>query len=216
MGASTSGTHFIWGLTVLTLLLAISSAEAQSNQAPADEMESNPYADSGDTGKSAANAKSSDQVAPLSENATGEGSLRRSGRMEFDERLIKGQTAKSGAVYLFKRTPRRLPGLVPMCRSYRARIVEPILGRRAIRPAHTHTQTEPSTAEAGASPEQPKTILPALSETPVKKDSTDKKSKKKKTIIMPTPHLAVVQAPSSEIYCISLFPSPITKRVIVL
>jgi len=63
------------------------------------------------------------------------GSVRRSNRMEFDERLVKGQAAKSGAVYLFKRVPRRLPGLVPMRRSYRKRIVEPVLGERELKPA---------------------------------------------------------------------------------
>ena len=63
------------------------------------------------------------------------GGLRRPGRMEFDERLIKGQAAKSGAVYLFKRIPRHLPGLVPMRRSYRSRIVEPILGAVPLKPA---------------------------------------------------------------------------------
>ncbi|MCP4197283.1 MAG: hypothetical protein GY762_09045 [Proteobacteria bacterium] len=71
----------------------------------------------------------------LSEGTTGEGALRRSNRMEFDERLVKGQAAKSGAVYLFKRVPRRLPGLVPMRRSYRRRIVEPVLGVRELKPA---------------------------------------------------------------------------------
>ena len=55
--------------------------------------------------------------------------------MEFDERLVKGQAAKSGAVYLFKRVPRRLPGLVPMRKSYRKRIVEPVLGARELKPA---------------------------------------------------------------------------------
>jgi len=64
-----------------------------------------------------------------------QGTLSRSGRMEFDERLVKGQAAKSGAVYLFKRMPRRLPGLVPMRRSYRRRIVEPVLGDRELKPA---------------------------------------------------------------------------------
>ncbi len=62
------------------------------------------------------------------------GSMRRSSRMEFDERLVKGQTAKSGAVYLFKRVPRKLPGLVPMRRSYRQRIVSPVLGERQLKP----------------------------------------------------------------------------------
>jgi hypothetical protein len=70
-----------------------------------------------------------------SQTMSSEGSLRRSNRMEFDERLVKGQAAKSGAVYLFKRTPRALPGLVPMRHSYRRRIVEPVLGPRELKPA---------------------------------------------------------------------------------
>jgi hypothetical protein len=63
------------------------------------------------------------------------GSLQRSSRMEFDERLIRGQGAASGAVYLFDRAPRELPGLVPLRRSYRDEIVEPILGDRELKPA---------------------------------------------------------------------------------
>ena len=65
--------------------------------------------------------------------APADGSLRRSNRMEFDERLVKGQVAKSGAVYLFKRVPRRLPGLVGQRRSYRKRIVLPVLGHRKLK-----------------------------------------------------------------------------------
>ena len=52
-----------------------------------------------------------------------------SSRMEFDERLIRGEAA-AGSVYLFQRRPRQLPGLVPMRRSYRSRIVEPVLGEQ--------------------------------------------------------------------------------------
>jgi hypothetical protein len=87
------------------------------------------------------------EVAGSVEGALAEqGSLRRSGRVEFDERLVKGQAAKSGAVYLFKRVPRRLPGLVPMRRSYRRRIVEPVLGEREIKPQQIPiTETEQST-----------------------------------------------------------------------
>jgi hypothetical protein len=65
--------------------------------------------------------------------------------MEFDERLVKGQAAKSGAVYLFKRVPRRLPGLVPMRKSYRRRIVEPVLGVRELKPA-TYSKKKDSPA----------------------------------------------------------------------
>jgi hypothetical protein len=45
-------------------------------------------------------------------------------------------------VYLFKRVPRHLPGLVPMRRSYRARIVEPVLGERELKPAVYSTEVE--------------------------------------------------------------------------
>jgi hypothetical protein len=69
------------------------------------------------------------------------GSLQRSNRMEFDERLIRGQTATSGAVYLFDRAPRELPGLVPLRRSYRAAIVEPVLGDRELKPAVYSTES---------------------------------------------------------------------------
>jgi hypothetical protein len=72
------------------------------------------------------------EPAPAEEQA---GMLQRSNRMEFDERLIRGQGAASGAVYLFDRAPRELPGLVPLRRSYRDEIVEPILGDRELKPA---------------------------------------------------------------------------------
>jgi len=63
------------------------------------------------------------------------------GRMEFDERLVKGEKA-AGSVYLFKRRPRTLPGLVPMRRSYRTRIVEPVLGNRELKPVSTRSAAE--------------------------------------------------------------------------
>lgn len=54
--------------------------------------------------------------------------LRRSNRMEFDARVIKGQTATSGAVYLFNRAPRQLPALLKLEQSYLRLIVDPVLG----------------------------------------------------------------------------------------
>ncbi len=74
-------------------------------------------------------------------DAAKEASLTRSNKMEFDERLVKGQAAKSGAVYLFKRVPRQLPNLVAIRRSYRERIVRPVLGERKL-----SKQITPSTA----------------------------------------------------------------------
>ena len=75
-----------------------------------------------------------------SETTPAEGTLARPNKLEFDERLVKGQTAKSGAVYLFKRVPRQLPGLVGIRRSYRSRIVRPVLHDRKLSPFISHTR----------------------------------------------------------------------------
>jgi len=56
--------------------------------------------------------------------------LRRSTRMEFDARLVKGERA-SGAVYLFHRVSRRLPPLLKLHRDELDRIVMPVLRRPA-------------------------------------------------------------------------------------
>ncbi|MFT7621871.1 MAG: hypothetical protein ACI9WU_001036 [Myxococcota bacterium] len=61
--------------------------------------------------------------------------IRRSRVMEFDARLIQGQTPRAGAVYLFQRAPRRLPELVRLRPRYLEKIVVPVLGRDAWKPA---------------------------------------------------------------------------------
>ncbi len=58
--------------------------------------------------------------------------LRRSDRMEFDARVVKGERPGSGAVYLFNRAPRRLPPLVRLQQSVLEKIVRPVLGRGAM------------------------------------------------------------------------------------
>jgi len=140
-------------LTVICIALtsfAFSSAiYAKKNPAQKGDTPQNSAADSAEEKSADENpygATSTDESAEMKETPPVEGSassetpaaeggsLRRSNRLEFDERLIKGQVAKSGAVYLFQRMPRHLPGLVPMRRSYRARIVEPVLGQRALLP----------------------------------------------------------------------------------
>ena len=60
----------------------------------------------------------------------GKSTLRRSSRMEFDGRLVKGERA-AGAVYLFQRAPRRLPPLLRLKRDQLDRIVLPVLKRPA-------------------------------------------------------------------------------------
>lgn len=58
------------------------------------------------------------------------GGLRRGNRMEFDARLIRGETAGSGAVFLFQRAPRPLPSMVPLRTSYLHETVDQRLGQR--------------------------------------------------------------------------------------
>jgi len=58
------------------------------------------------------------------------GSLQRSNRMEFDARLVRGERAGSGAVFLFQRAPRALPSMVPLRQSYLHDSVSQVLGDR--------------------------------------------------------------------------------------
>lgn len=73
---------------------------------------------------------------------SGKSTLRRSSRMEFDGRLVKGERA-AGAVYLFQRAPRRLPPLLRLKRDQLDRIVLPVLKRPAD-PAQSATIAAPS------------------------------------------------------------------------
>ncbi|MEM7447629.1 MAG: hypothetical protein AAF355_05245 [Myxococcota bacterium] len=62
-----------------------------------------------------------------SEVQTG-GSLRRSNRMEFDDRLVRGETAGAGAVVLFNRGRRPLPPLTAERTDFSQDTVRTILG----------------------------------------------------------------------------------------
>jgi hypothetical protein len=164
---------------------------APGEMAPQEELEEEAAAPAPPAGE--ADKKSiSDQ---LSEGNEGDGGMRRSNRMEFDERLVKGQAAKSGAVYLFKRVPRHLPGLVPMRRSYRRRIVLPVLGQQILKPARYSFEVEKElklkrqkvALETGAPPpvvEPPEEPAPEPEEppepAPEKKPAERNKKKKKK------------------------------------
>ena len=81
--------------------------------------------------------------------------LRRSNRMEFDGRLIKGERA-SGAVYLFQRTPRRLPPLLTLERDQLDQIVLPIL-RRPADPVPVQTPVGASSTSAADDKDAAKT-----------------------------------------------------------
>lgn len=70
--------------------------------------------------------------------------LQRPARLEFDDRLVRGQSADVGAIYLFERKPRPLPPLVPVRRSFRDHSVAPLLGPA---PREAHRPAEPAQPE---------------------------------------------------------------------
>ena len=64
----------------------------------------------------------------------GNPALQRGTRLEFDGRLVQGQTARSGAVYLFERARSELRSMVRERQSYRDEIVKTVFpegGREA-------------------------------------------------------------------------------------
>lgn len=65
------------------------------------------------------------------QTATG-GGMRHSRHMEFDARLVRGETAGSGAVVLFDRGDRRLPRLTRLRDRFLRATVEPVLGKRKL------------------------------------------------------------------------------------
>ncbi len=74
-------------------------------------------------------------------------SLRRSNHMEFDARLVRGETAGSGAVILFERAARRLPPLTKQRTRFLAATLEPVLGDR---PETPEEAPAPVAVDAGA------------------------------------------------------------------
>jgi hypothetical protein len=59
------------------------------------------------------------------------GATQRSNRMEFDARLVYGETAGSGAVILFERGQRHLPPLTKQRTEFLSATTEPIFGKKA-------------------------------------------------------------------------------------
>lgn len=74
---------------------------------------------------------------PAANKAEDERELRRGERVEFDGRLIEGQTAASGAIYLFERLPSELRSMVAERRSYRQEILETLYPNGVV-PAQAH------------------------------------------------------------------------------
>jgi hypothetical protein len=68
------------------------------------------------------------QEAGVSVRAGGEAkpSLKRARHMEFDERLIMGQSLKSGALYLFERKDSEIQSMLKIRRDYRQELLAPL------------------------------------------------------------------------------------------
>jgi len=63
---------------------------------------------------------------PAGSDVVDPGSLRRGGRVEFDGRLVQGQTAKSGAIYLFARKRSELRSMVQERVNYRTEVLRTV------------------------------------------------------------------------------------------
>jgi hypothetical protein len=120
----------------------------------------------GDGGESVEVEASSD------EEMSGPG-LQRSSRMEFDGRLIRGETARAGAVFLFERVPRPLPSMVKLRESYVSDSVSDVFPDAQQRP-----MTEPGVMDEKGNVELPPEV--EQPEAPVKKPKKSKRSKSKK------------------------------------
>ena len=69
--------------------------------------------------------------------------LKRGERVEFDGRLIEGQTAASGAIYLFERLPSELRSMVTERRSYQREILETLYPNGAVPPPEPRADKAP-------------------------------------------------------------------------
>ena len=85
-------------------------------------------ADAGDKDKRRPGAKDPRMEPGKEGGAVGGGNpaLQRGTRLEFDGRLVQGQTARSGAVYLFERSRSELRSMVRERQSYRDEIVKTV------------------------------------------------------------------------------------------
>lgn len=112
-------------LLVLTVGAAPGYAEAKGKKS--SKSEAKPKAE---PAKEKAEARPPEPAPKPAKGGAAEGAdpdaIRRGERVEFDERLIQGQTAKAGAVYLFERMSSDLRSMVKERRSYREEVVETV------------------------------------------------------------------------------------------
>lgn len=73
--------------------------------------------------------ETSEEQSPAPPAAAPDGALQRGARVEFDGRLVQGQTAKSGAIYLFARRRSELRSMVLEREGYRQEILRTVYPR---------------------------------------------------------------------------------------
>lgn len=124
-----------WLVPLIVLAMAIGSAshaEAQKGKRKRPAASAKKSAkDKAPKDKPAPEDAPADEGEPTSTAPAGAGSedsraLKRGERIEFDARLIQGQTAKAGAVYLFERASSNLRSMVKDRVSFRDRIVRTV------------------------------------------------------------------------------------------
>ncbi len=123
-------------LSALILTLAGSAFESvvhHSAYAQKKKRKSKPKVEKEEVKEPEADAEEGDdetdgEETPEDVKETASATLQRGNRMEFDGRLIRGETAGSGAVFLFQRVPRPLPSMVKTRTSYLSDTVQEVLG----------------------------------------------------------------------------------------
>lgn len=92
-------------------------------------------------------------------------SLRRPNHLDFGNLVVRGQNAQRGAVYLLKRSPRPLPGLVRLRTTYRDRITSSVLGPQTQQDETQTPQSEDNENEAETPNENPNAVVPESEQT---------------------------------------------------
>ncbi len=71
-------------------------------------------------------AKGEESAAAGKQRSAPAGALKRARHLEFDERLIMGQSLKSGAVYLFERKDSEIQSMLKIRKDYRQELLAPL------------------------------------------------------------------------------------------
>ena len=114
-------------LAFVLVLLCATSATAQSDA----RLDDGPIV-LAQAGDEAGEDGDDEGDAEASEGEQTTSSLQRGGRMEFDTRLVRGERAGSGAVFLFQRPPRALPSMIDRRSSYLDGTVHQVFGPEGV------------------------------------------------------------------------------------